>query len=212
MTSPNPPGSNGAIRTNGKSHRPESTKENPAPGAWRFGMAIFLASLAVLFLASIVATLVIRFRTDVWPPPGMPRPPAGLWISTAILAVSSLTMELSVWAAERDRKDALRVLTLATTLLAVAFLVTQVVNWFHWVEQSATIRSSLYAYLFYVLTGLHAAHVLGGLVPLVVVTVNSAYGRYSSVFHEGVKIVAVYWHFLGVVWAVLFTLLLTTTA
>ena len=81
-----------------------------------------------------------------------------------------------------------------------------------WVGQNATIRSSLYAYLFYVLTGLHAAHVIGGLVPLVVVTVNSAYGRYSSVFSAGVRQIAIYWHFLGVVWLVLFAVILATAS
>jgi cytochrome c oxidase subunit 3 len=165
----------------------------------------------VLFLASIAATLIIRLREGSWPPPGMPDPPRGLWISTAILLVSSVTMQWAVESARRNRSDALRVSTLATTILGVGFLVSQAANWLHWIGLDATIRSSLYAYLFYVLTGLHAAHVIGGLVPLVVVTVNAWYGRYSSAFHSGVRQCAVYWHFLGVVWLVLFGLIHATT-
>jgi cytochrome c oxidase subunit 3 len=174
-------------------------------------MFLFLVSLAVLFLASIVATIIIRVRAGSWPPPGMPPPPRGLWLSTAILIVSSATMQWAVESARRDRRDSLRFATLLTTILGFAFLGSQVANRLHWVGQNATIRSSLYAYLFYVLTGLHALHVVGGLVPLVIVSVNSAYGRYSSVFHAGVRQVAIYWHFLGVVWIVLFAVILATS-
>ncbi len=174
-------------------------------------MFLFLVSLTVLFLASIVATIIMRVRAGSWPPPGMPPPPRGLWLSTAILIVSSATMQWAVESARRDRRDSLKIATLLTTILGFAFLGSQVANWLHWVGQNATIRSSLYAYLFYVLTGLHALHVLGGLVPLVIVSVNSAYGRYSSVFHAGVRQVAIYWHFLGVVWIVLFAVILATS-
>jgi cytochrome c oxidase subunit 3 len=206
------PQSNGSVRSNGKDSLETPTKDRPAPGAWRMGMFLFLVSLGILFLASMVATIVIRLRTGVWPPPGMPPPPPRLWVSTAILAVSSITMQWAVESARRNRKDSLKVAMISTTLLAIAFLTSQVMNWWEWVGQSATIRSSLYAYLFYVLTGLHAAHVLGGLVPLVVVSVNAVYGRYSSLFHNGVRQCAIYWHFLGVIWALLFTVILATTS
>ena len=204
------PTSNGSMRSNGKDALETPTKDRPAPGAWRLGMFLFLVSLGILFLASIVATLIIRFRTGVWPPPGMPPPPTRLWVSTAILAVSGITMQWAVVSARRDRKDSLKAAMILTTLLAIAFLISQVMNWWHWVGQSATIRSSLYAYLFYVLTGLHAVHVLGGLVPLVVVTVNAWYGRYSSLFSTGLQQCAIYWHFLGVVWVLLFAVILAT--
>lgn len=211
MSAAREPRSNGSVRSNGKDSFETATKERPAPGAWRMGMFLFLVSLGILFLASIVATLIIRYRTGGWPPPGMPPPPSRLWISTAILAVSGVTMQWAVVSARRDRKDSLKAAMILTLLLAVAFLISQLMNWWHWVGQSATIRSSLYAYLFYVLTGLHAVHVLGGLIPLIVVTVNSWYGRYSSVFSTGVKQCAIYWHFLGVVWALLFTVILVTS-
>ncbi len=207
MTSPARSGPNG----NGKRLARISTKERPAPGSWRMGMFLFLTAISVLFAATIVATFVIRSRTGIWPPPGLPPPPSGLWISTAILALSSAAMEWSVRSIRRDRRLDFRAATLAATLLGFAFLATQIVNWFQWVGQSATIRSSLYAYLFYVMTGIHALHVLGGLVPLVVVTVNAAYDRYSSVSHEGVLLVSTYWHFLGVVWAVLLAVIFATS-
>lgn len=215
MAHPEAPESNGSHRTNGHNghgHEAAPTKENPAPpGTWRFGMVLFLGSLAILFLASIVATWVIRARTGQWPPPGMPPPPSGLWVSTAILLISSATLEWGLRLIRRNQLQEFRVALLTTTILGLAFIVSQVTNWFLWVGSSATIRSSLYAYLFYVLTGLHAAHVLGGLVPLVVVTVNAWYSRYSALHHEGVKQVAVYWHFLGVVWGVLLLVIFSTT-
>ena len=61
--------------------------------------------------------------------------------------------------------------------------------------------------MFYVLTALHAAHVIGGLIPLIVVYIKARRGRYSRNFHPGVRYVTAYWHFLDVVWVLLFLVL-----
>lgn len=187
---------------------PPDGRAAPAPlGFGLLGMKLLVLALSMLFAASIVGYLLIRFRAPVWPPPGMPTLPSTLWISTLIIAVSSLTMQSAVRAARTDRQGPLRTAMLLTTILGVAFLVSQTLNWFALVAANLTAKTNLYGFTFYMLTGLHAAHVVGGVIPLAVVTARAWRGRYSAAFHPGVQYCAVYWHFLAAVWLVLFTVL-----
>jgi cytochrome c oxidase subunit 3 len=187
---------------------PPDGRAAPAPlGTGLLGMKLLVLALSMLFAASIVGYLFIRFRAPAWPPPGMPSLPGTLWISTLIIVVSSLTMQSAVRAARADRQGPLRTAMLLTTVLGVAFLVSQTLNWFTLVAANLTAKTNLYGFTFYMLTGLHAAHVVGGVIPLAVVTARAWRGRYSAVSHPGVQYCAVYWHFLAAVWLVLFTLL-----
>jgi len=172
------------------------------------GMKILILALSMLFGASIFGYLVIRNRAEVWPPPGVPRLPATLWVSTLIIVISSFTMQSALRAARADRQAALRTGLALTTLLGGAFLLSQTLNWFALVAANLTAKTNLYGFTFYMLTGLHAAHVVGGLVPLAVITMRAFAGRYSAAAHEGVAYTAVYWHFLGGVWVILFAVLM----
>jgi cytochrome c oxidase subunit III len=183
-------------------------KNQSVPGAGKLGMTLFLAALSVLFAASITGYLVVRSRAAVWPPPGMPRLPSGLWISTLIILLSSATVETALRAARGGRQASLRRAILMTLILGVAFLVSQTINWSGLISVRFTAQANLYAFTFYMLTGLHAAHVIGGLIPLGIVTRNAYAGRYSPDRSEGVLYVRMYWHFLAAVWLVMFVLLI----
>ena len=187
---------------------PPDERAVPAPiGTGRLGVKLLVLALSMLFAASIMGYLVIRSRAAVWPPPGVPRLPETLWVSTLIILISSFAMQSAVRAARTDRQRPLGTWMLLTTALGVAFLVSQTLNWFALVAANLTARTNLYGFTFYMLTGLHAAHVVGGVIPLGVVTARAWRERYSSAFHPGVEYCAIYWHFLAVVWVVLFTLL-----
>jgi cytochrome c oxidase subunit 3 len=187
---------------------PSDERASAAPLATgRLGMKILVLALSMLFAASIMGYLVIRFRAPAWPPPGVPSLPGTLWISTLIIVISSFTMQAAVRAVRADRQRALRIGMLLTTLLGVAFLVSQTLNWFALVAANLTSRTNLYGFTFFMLTGLHAAHVVGGVIPLAVVTARAFRGRYSSAYRPGVEYSAIYWHFLATVWLVLFALL-----
>jgi heme/copper-type cytochrome/quinol oxidase subunit 3 len=184
----------------------------PVPVATgRLGMRLLLASLTMLFAASLMGYLVIRGRAAAWPPPGVPRLPASLWISTVIIVLCSVAVQAAVRAARAGRNRALRIRLLVTGVLGVAFLVSQTLNWFALVAARLTIRTNLYGFTLFLLTGLHAAHVIGGLVPLALVTVRAWRRRYSAQFHAGVEYCATYWHFLDVVWLGLFAVLTLTS-
>lgn len=202
MTAPEEPGSLSSR------HNAPSASEAPAPkGAGSFGMMVFLLSLSVLFLASIIGYLVVRSRAAEWPPPGSPKLPAGLWVSTVIILLSSGTIQAALHSVRRNRLGALIGLMLITVLLAVVFLVSQAVNWAWLMGIQATTQAELYLFTFYLLTGLHAAHVIGGVVLLAVVNAKTFRGAYSPQYHPGVRYAAMYWHFLDGVWLVMFVLL-----
>ena len=148
-------------------------------------------------------------------PLDMPPLPGWLWLSTIVLLVSSVTMQHAVVAARRGRIQVMRAELAATLALAAAFLALQVVCWAQWAEpMQALIGQTERRFLltaFYVLTGLHAIHVIGGLIPLTVITKRAAAGRYTAERHAGIVYTAMYWHFLDGMWLVIFITLLIGT-
>lgn len=187
---------------------PRARRESGLPeGAGIIGMRIFLGSLTVLFVASILGYLLTRSRAATWPPPGVPALPSGLWLSTGVIVACSVTIHLALRAVRMGERSACSRWLSATLGLGLLFLTVQSVNWFALVAAHFTPKTNLYAFLFYMLTVLHALHVVGGLVPLGIVTGKSLAGRYGSGWHPGVTYMAMYWHFLDAVWIVLFLVL-----
>jgi cytochrome c oxidase subunit III len=183
--------------------------------AGRFGLRLFLVSLAMLFGASLVGFFVVRWQLGqrhLWPG-DLPSLPWELALSTAILVLSSVSMQSALNSIRAGRADSLRHGLLLTFLLGSGFLLIQVRAWIMWLvpiaqrwDYSDEYRFALTS--FFVLTGLHALHVVGGLIPMAVVTRNAFVGVYSREWHPGVQYVATYWHFLGVVWLVLLAAML----
>ena len=175
--------------------------------AGRFGMWLFLIVLGVLFVATILGYLVVRIDNgETFVPSDAPPPPELLLVSTLALLVSSFTMQRAV-AAGRSGDPRQGGMMVVTMLLALAFLVMQGVAWAQLVRENLTITDNLYAWSFYVLTGLHAAHVIGGLPPMAITTWRAMRGRYGPENHRGIVYCAMYWHFLDAVWIVLYATL-----
>ena len=171
-------------------------------------MWLLLASLTMLFGATLVGFLVLRMRAEQWPPLGTPPLPGGLWISTGLLVVLSLALVMAVRATRAGRLSVLNRMLGVSVLLAVAFLVAQASNWLHLAANNVLPDQSLFVWFFYLLTILHAAHVLLGLVPLVLVTLRARAGRYTAEDHETIHLVGMYWHFLLVTWIAIVIVLL----
>lgn len=173
------------------------------------GMAIFIVSLAVIFLTTILAYVVSRlgFQGE-WPPPDAPPLPALLIGSTVLIVVSSGSMMRAVAAVRANRLVDLQRWIIVTFVLGIGFLVVQGLAWEELVAAHFLVNDHLYAWAFYLLTGIHAAHLLGGLVPMVVVLVRSIKKRYSSERCRGVQTLATYWHFLDVAWIALYATLI----
>ena len=176
----------------------EDPSKSP-PGMYRLGLLIACASILAFFTALVVA-FYWRSRTPpFWAPVTLPHT---LWLSTAIILASSITFE----AARRKYRKGLHAvaarLLVATACLGVAFLASQLSAWRNLVHRGYYLAQNPYSSFFYMFTGLHAAHLIGGLVALFIVVLGRSTRR------ETVDTVAYYWHFLGVLWIALFVILL----
>jgi heme/copper-type cytochrome/quinol oxidase subunit 3 len=182
---------------------PQDTVKSQEIGA--MGMYALIVALGVLFAASVVGYLTIRSAHQPWPPPGFPVLPRTLWLSTLAILAASVAIQRALGAVRRaDLRATCRGLVL-TLGCGLAFLGLQALAWWQVVRQIETSGASgPYVKLFYVLTGLHAVHVLGGLGPLAVVTRRAFAGRYDAQSYAGIQYSAIYWHFLDAVWCVLF--------
>lgn len=179
-------------------------------GAGIFGMWLFIAVVAMLFIACILGYLVVRFDRapgQEWVTPETPPLPHALLLSTGLLLASSWSMQAAVRAARLNRFALVRTAMGATLALALLFLGVQVLAWTELWRANATIESGLYAWTFYVLSGVHALHVLGGIVPMVVVFRRSMQDRYDAQHHSGLIYCAMYWHALDAIWIVLYATL-----
>ncbi len=172
------------------------------------GMWLLIAALGVLFGAILVGYLVIRSRAPEWPPPGSPGLPAGLWISTALLVLQSFLLWLSERSIRNGRSDGgVRELG-AALLVGIAFLGSQVANWMWMAAGNVLPEQDLLIWGFYVLSFLHAVHVLAGLVPMILIALRARHGRYTAADYDGVHLVGMYSHFLLVTWIVILVVLM----
>lgn len=181
----------------------ETPNESGPSSAGKLGMLVFLFSLTMFFAASVVGYLVIRNLHKPWPPPGFPPLPKSLWLSTLAILASSVTIQRALNAARRGEPRAMMAGLIGTFAIGLAFLGLQTYAWFQ-VFQHAE-RLGAYLKMFYVLSGLHAAHVIGGLISLGAVVRRARAGVYGPSRHPGVLYSAMYWHFLDAVWCALFT-------
>ena len=166
-------------------------------------MAAALAAIAMLFVAFTTAYLARR-QEPGW---GTVAMPPILWLTTAMLLASSGALE---WARRRiaagDIRGLKRGLT-ATAWLGGGFLVGQLAAWRSLAAQGAYISASPHSGFFYLLTGAHGAHLLGGLAALGIVLWKAHARRYGVASHAGVGAFALYWHFMDLLWLYLFALL-----
>ncbi|MBI4368103.1 MAG: heme-copper oxidase subunit III [Candidatus Omnitrophica bacterium] len=174
----------------------------------KLGMWIFLASEIMFFSGLIGAYIVLRFANlESWPHPAtvLNLPLTG--VNTFILICSSATLVLGLASIQRGYKEGLQVGLFLTVLLGSIFLSIQFHEYHELVRDGFTISSSIFGSCFFTLTGFHGAHVLAGVIWLIVVLIRCAKGYFTPGEYAGVEIVGLYWHFVDLVWIILFTIL-----
>jgi len=171
------------------------------------GMWVFLIVVAMLFLGAIMGYLVVRLHPDQaepFIPEGATGLPGALLFSTIALMASSFFMHQSTRNVRLGLSSQAHADMSVTLLLACAFLALQAFAWITLWRQNIHFGDSLYAWSFYVLTGLHALHVLAGFIPLIRVWRKTARFGYSKDHPEGIVYCEMYWHLLGATWLVLY--------
>jgi cytochrome c oxidase subunit 3 len=170
------------------------------------GLRVFLAVATVLFSLSIVG-YADRMTLGDWRP--LPEPWL-LWANTAMLVLCSVAFQWAVASARREEPEGVRLGLLAGGVFTFAFLVGQVLASQRMIALGYYAETNPANAFFYFLTGLHAAHLLGGLVAWARTSAKVRRGLEVERVRLSVELCAVYWHFLLVVWLVLFGLLLLT--
>jgi len=172
----------------------------PPPEGYRIAVRLALVSITMLFLALTSAYIFNRAKNH---PIIMPR---ALWVSTALILTSSITMEFARRNLRRS-ETRFRGWIIATMLLGMGFLVAQLVAWRQLVAEGFYINKNFHSGYAYLFTGLHGVHLMGGLVALGYVTLRAS-EKWTAVRRRvSVDVTAIYWHFLDGLWVYLLALL-----
>ncbi len=170
------------------------------------GLRVFLAVVTVLF-SLLVVVYAERMEVADWRP--LPEPWL-LWLNTAVLIVSSVALQWARVSARRGQIDGVRDGLLAGGVCAFAFLAGQLLAWLLLADLGYFAATNPAIAFFYLITALHGLHLLGGLVAWGRTTAKVWRGFEAAEVRLSVELCAVYWHFLLLVWLILFGLLLFT--
>ncbi len=184
-------------------HGPPPAHRSSRVEAPTLGMLLFIISEVMIFGAFFTAYFFLRVVDhNPWPAAGTHLPEAVAGINTAILLSSSLTIHWALVSIKNGNRWGLRAGMLTTFLLGLTFLTVQINEYVHigFAPHDAAQGS-----IFYALTGLHGAHVFIGLVMLLVVTIRAFRGHYSPENHQGMEVPGIYWHFVDIMWVVVYT-------
>ncbi len=174
--------------------------------AGQMGLWLFLAVMSSMFLLFIVS----YYTRSQFPDWEKLTDPSVLWVNTGLLVLASIALQLASNAAKRDAARTLRITLIASGLLTVAFVGGQLVAWGQLISAGYYVQGNPSSAFFYLVTGLHAVHLLGGLWFMLLVAVRLKREDRRAKALKAVALCATYWHYLLLVWLILFALLLRT--
>jgi cytochrome c oxidase subunit III len=176
-----------------------SSRVDPAT----LGVLLFIASEVMLFGSFFTAYFFVRVvNGEPWPLPPYKLPVFVAGVNTLILVTSSFTVHWALQSIKRGHRAGLQAGLVLTMALGTTFLLTQILE-YHRVGFSP--RSGSFGTIFFSLTGLHGAHVFVGLCLLAMATTRAFRGHFTPQAHWGVELPGIYWHFVDVMWIVVYT-------
>jgi cytochrome c oxidase subunit 3 len=168
---------------------------------------IGIASIVMLF-AALTSAIILRKAEGDWLEFTIP---SIFYFSTAVIILSSITMIMALEAAKKDNQNGIKIGLWATFVLGIVFSYMQYVGWGHLTQGGvyfAGSESNPAGSFFYILTGLHVLHLLGGLINLLIVIYKAQKRKYNSSDYLGIQLVGIYWHFLDILWVYLLLFLI----
>ena len=166
------------------------------------GMLIAMGSLSMLFVALLASYGILRSRSAIWMSYTIGTIPLFLaWVNTVVILISSITLFMASKANERENK----ILTLnqiyTTIIIGLVFLSLQIILWNVLINDDFTITSHQAGSVFYMLSGLHGLHILGGIISLIWLVFKI---RVNNLILKPMRLVSMFWHYLTIVWVVIF--------
>lgn len=177
-------------------------KGQPSASKYYIGMAIAIVAILMFFMA-LASAFLIRKGTGGWVPV---RIPGLLWVNTAILLASSATLEMARKRLAKSDTNGFRKLWQVTTVLGVLFLVGQLVAWRILAGQGIYLATNPASSFFYIFTGAHALHLLGGVCALLYVAWRN-FDEAKVSLGVAAEVTSYYWHFMDALWLFLLALL-----
>ena len=169
------------------------------------GMLMFIGSEIMLFGSFFAAYFFVRVvnpsASPEWPPEPYHFPVFVAGVNTAILVTSSFTMHWALQSIKRGERAGFLAGMVLTFVMGLAFLLTQVVEY---LNVGFNTGAGAFASVFFGLTGLHGAHVAVGLSLLLMVIIRGFRGHFTPEHHHGVELPGIYWHFVDVMWIVVY--------
>jgi len=178
------------------------------PNIVSIGTIVWLSS-ELMFFAGLFAMYFTARAQHVgeWPPPPTELDIPYALVVTIVLVASSFTCQLGVFAAERGDVFGLRRWYLVTLAMGTFFVLGQANEYRNLVEEGTTIQSSAYGTVFYLATGFHGLHVIGGLFAFVFLLIRTRLSKFTPAQATAAIVVSYYWHFVDIVWIGLFSVI-----
>jgi cytochrome c oxidase subunit 3 len=173
-----------------------STQQRKKIHPHKFTLWVAIGSIVMMF-AGLTSAFIVKSNQVGWRTITIPKV---FWISTAVIIISSVTLQMALRSFKQREMSQYRSLIGLTLLLGVAFIVLQWMGFQQLWEQQITFKGSGAGQFLYVIFGLHALHVIGGLIALIIMFIKAFVGKtklYSSV---PVEVMATYWHFVDLLW------------
>jgi cytochrome c oxidase subunit 3 len=184
-------------------HGPPEAHRSSRVEPQTLGMLLFIISEIMVFGAFFTAYFFIRVvDANPWPAAGTELPKIVAGFNTAILLSSSITLHWALVSVKNGNRAGMKAGMLSTFLLGLTFLFVQINEYVH---IGFAPSNSAQASIFFGLTGLHGAHVFIGLVLLAMVNVRVFRGHFSAEEHRGLEVPGIYWHFVDVMWVIVYT-------
>jgi cytochrome c oxidase subunit 3 len=167
-----------------------------------FGMLIALGSFSMLFVALLASYGILRVRSGIWMSNTIGTIPLFLaWVNTIVILISSITLFMASKANERENKIVTLNQIYTTIIIGLVFLSLQIILWNVLINDGFTIKSHQAGSVFYMLSGLHGLHILGGIISLIWLVFKI---RVNNVILKPIRLVSMFWHYLTLIWIVIF--------
>jgi cytochrome c oxidase subunit 3 len=170
----------------------------------KFALWLFLVTVVMIF-AALTSAYIVRQAEGNWLDYELPEI---FWLTSGIVVLSSISLQWAYHSAKKDNFLSLRIGMVITLLLGIAFLVGQWYSWVALVDREVFFVGNPAGSFLYVFTGLHAVHLISGVIFLIIVLISTLKLKVHSKSLDVMEMATTYWHFLGGLWLYLFMFLL----
>lgn len=162
----------------------------------KFTLWVAIGSMLMMF-AGLTSAFIVKSNQTGWKTIEVPKV---FWVSTAVIIISSVTLQMALRSFKQRAMSQYRLLIGLTLLLGVSFVVLQWMGFQQLWEQQITFKGSGAGQFLYVIFGLHALHVMGGLIALIIMFIKAFVGKIKLYSSVPVEVMATYWHFVDLLW------------